>query len=1332
MARYSAHSTLVSLNIEDTPIAYAPPRGPAINFAVTYNQKEPEQPGTFSYSNLGPKWTFNWLSYVTDDPNNPGANAMVYVAGGGGESYSGFNSGSQSYLPDSQSHAVLVRTGSASYEKDFPDGSKQIFARTDGTTTYPRKIFMTQIVDPAGNATAIGFDSSSRVATLTDALGRVTAFSYELPGDSLKITKVTDPFGRFAVFAYTNGQLTSITDPVGIQSQFHYSSGTDFIDSLTTPYGTSTFVMGQSGTNRWIEITDPLGGKERVEYRDNAPGIAAADPLGTVPSGFTNSGLNVANSFFWDKKATQLYPPVNGVYDYTKARITHWAFNANGTPSGIPASEKAPLENRIWYSYAGQTDTNHAGSSANPNQVARVLDDGTTQLSQYQYNSIGKVTKVTDPVGRVTSYVYDTNNVDLLTIYQKNPAGVSIDPNSAAADKIGSYTYNSLHEPLMATDAAGKTTIYTYTPAHGQIVTVQNAKGETTTYAYGPVTGVPPDYLASVTSPQFNTSSAVTSFTYDSANRVRTVTNNSDNYTVTTDYDGLDRPIQVSYPDGTNRQFQYAQDFGQGLKTILDVTKTKDRRGRWTTRHYNSNRQMDSLVEPYGNSTRTTLYNWCTCGALTSVSDGRSKPTTFNRDLQSRITSKVFADNSSISYVYENTTSRLKSLTDASFSTTSYQYFADNDPKQTTYASGTPSVSFTYDPNYNRVVTMVDGIGTTNYAYYLVASTPVLGATRLQSVDGPLSNDTLTYSYDELGRTVGQSINAVGSTVAYDSLGRLATSDNALGHFGRAYVGVTQRLQTLTYPTSTGQTANFTYFDSLHDRQMQTLQNLTAGSANLSKFDYTYDADGKILTWTKQIGTNSAVVGTYGYDLADQITNAVNATLPEAQNGTPPLLGSFSYGYDLGRNRSSDERGTHIFNDVNQSTDDFLYDAVGNPSEDQKYYYSWDRANRLIVVSQKIPGVIYMAPIQGGTPTPTPKPKNNSVAGSSLAIQAAGRPTPPPQTVTYTRSEFTYDGLGRRVRILEKQDTRLPTDTSAPNFVIVSDHRYVWSSKTIAEERDSIGGTVTKRFFAEGEQIGGVNYYFCRDHLGSIREMTNSTGAVVARYEYDPYGNTARISGTSSSDFGYSGYWRHTPTGISLSLYRAYSSTSGRWLSRDPLEDAEITQGPNLYTYVSNNPLLTTDPLGLAEIDIKLKSDTLGLLDTVTESYSSQTPFRSTADIAKLVGGLLKPGDTIGKLQLDDHGQGTPDPAGALYFGSQSAIVGNKALPGTVEGLRSLQQYLGPNSEIQLFQCYSAANKNYLDSLQTVARLLGVPVTGSVGYYSPKSGYEQGSRTVKP
>src|SRR6266498_2652979 len=1131
MARYSVHAMLASLNIEDTPFRYSPPRGPAIDFTVTYNQRETQQPQMFTFSNLGPKWTFNWLSYVTDDPNDPLANAAVYVPGGGGEKYSGFDSGSQSYLPDPQSHAVLVRTSPAAYEKRFPDGSKHVFNLNDGALFYPRKIFMTQVVDAAGNPVTIGYDGSFRVTTLTDALGQVTTLSYDLADDPLKITRVTEPFptGRSVLFTYTNGQLTTITDEIGIQSQFHYAAGTDFIDSLTTPYGTTNFATAGSGTNQWIEMTDPLGGKERVEYRDNAPGINVTEPI--APAGMTNSSLNVANTFYWDKKAIEMYPPVNGVYDYTKARIIHWAYNSDGSVSGIPASEKAPLENRVWYAYAGQPDTNHTGTSAAPTQLARILGDGSTRRWQYEYNSIGKVTRAIDPVGRLMSYVYDANNIDLLEARQTT---------GGANELVRQLTYNSQHEPLTDTDADGQATIYTY-DAYGQILTRTNAKNETTTFAYGG--SVPNAYLASITSPPFNGVSAVTTFTYESANRVQTVTD-SDGYTVTTDYDNLDRPIQITYPDGTNQQFEYSQDFGQGLTAILDLTKSKDRRGLWTTRHYNANRQMDSITDPQN---RTTQFGWCSCGSLSSITDAKNQITTFNRDLQGRVYRKVFADNTAVNYLYDGQTaantvgasSRLKSSTDAKNQRTNYFYFADDNIQQITYTDvngqplnpPTPSVSFSYDANYNRVRTMSDGTGTTTYVYNSIAAPPVLGAGQLASSDGPLGNDTISFSYDQLGRVTNRSINGNANSVTwtFDSLGRVSSMANKLGTFNYAYVNVTDRLSRLTYPN--GYSDAYSYFPNLQDKRLQQVRNQTNSNVLISQFDYTYDTEGQILTWTKNYPGLSPAPQRFdlGYDNADQLLSA-----PLKNASTNALIRQYAYGYDLASNRTSELVGTTTTtstpNNVNEIVSQsggtnrtLAYDANGSLINDgSTRTFEWNGPNRLVAINY---------------------------------------------TGTTNRTELTYDGLGRCSKIVEKRGNHT-----------TSTRKFVWCGMERCEFRDA-NDSVSVFVYPQGQFSGNRAYYYTRDHLNSIREMFKSDGTVVARYDYDPWGRSTTVINTTLPDFNFTGLYRHSASNLDFAVYRAYDPDLGRWITRDPIGEAG---GVNLYGYVENDPDSFVDPLGLA------------------------------------------------------------------------------------------------------------------------------------------------------
>ncbi len=169
------------------------------------------------------------------------------------------------------------------------------------------------------------------------------------------------------------------------------------------------------------------------------------------------------------------------------------------------------------------------------------------------------------------------------------------------------------------------------------------------------------------------------------------------------------------------------------------------------------------------------------------------------------------------------------------------------------------------------------------------------------------------------------------------------------------------------------------------------------------------------------------------------------------------------------------------------------------------------------------------------------------------------------------RSEFTYDGFGRRVKILEKQ-----------NGVPVTTNYYLWCGTELCEQRNSTGGTVTKRFFQRGEQISGTNYFFTRDHLGSVREMTDSAAAVQARYDYDPYGRRTKISGALDADFGFTGHYTHAASGLCLALFRAYGADTGRWLNRDPIGELG---GLNLYGYVGNNPINYFDPLGLLWYD---------------------------------------------------------------------------------------------------------------------------------------------------
>ena len=157
--------------------------------------------------------------------------------------------------------------------------------------------------------------------------------------------------------------------------------------------------------------------------------VPFSDPGNTVPQGIVNpfnAYLNYRNSFHWDKHAyvTAGCTPFGGC-DYGQARLTHFTHDANdiNTTWQSIESRKYPLENRVWYNLPGQNSnpncnigTACAGSYDQPSAVGRVLDDGSTQLSRYDYNAAGNITSFVDPAGRTTKFIYAPNLIDLTEV----------------------------------------------------------------------------------------------------------------------------------------------------------------------------------------------------------------------------------------------------------------------------------------------------------------------------------------------------------------------------------------------------------------------------------------------------------------------------------------------------------------------------------------------------------------------------------------------------------------------------------------------------------------------------------------------------------------------------------------------------------------------------------------------------------------------------------------------------------------------------------------------------------------------------------------------------
>jgi RHS repeat-associated protein len=591
--------------------------------------------------------------------------------------------------------------------------------------------------------------------------------------------------------------------------------------------------------------------------------------------------------------------------------------------------------------------------------------------------------------------------------------------------------------------------------------------------------------------------------TYDGFGRVATRTD-SGGYVIRYAYDAFDRVVRETFPDATTREFSWDK---------LDRVAVKDRQGRITAYGYDAVRNLVKVTDPLGHQTQFGYYE---NQKLRSLTDPKGNLTTWDIDLQNRITAKHFADGTSTVNAYEATTSRLKSMTDALGQIRQYSYALDNRLANIDYANAirpTPSEHFSYDAFFPRLTSMSDGSGTTQYQYQ---SPGLLGALRLLKEDGPFPiNDIITHQYDALGRLIARTIDSSVESFTYDALGRTVSHTNALGNFTLGYLGQTGQLTGQHLANGVG--TDWTYEDNGKDRRLKSIAN----SGATRSYQYTTTPENLISQINETAASGSAFPPqnwSYGYDDASRVLKAQAASGP---------LALYTASHDVADNITTLQKpaGSIVssYNNLNQATTinglPVVYDLNGNTIDDGKRTFEWDAKNRLIGISYK------------AAPT-----KHDS---------------------------FRYDGFDRRIAIVSVSGT-----TSAET-------RYMWCGKEMCQARTA-ANTVNRRFFNEGvyQPVGGQKLVYATDHLGSVRDMVSATtGLRTASFDYEPYGNLRRSNGTLSG-FGYAGMFYHRPSGLYLTRYRAYDPNVGRWLSRDPIEELG---GVNLYGYVGGNPISTVD-----------------------------------------------------------------------------------------------------------------------------------------------------------
>jgi len=1067
---------------------------------------------------------------------------------------------------------------------------------------------LASIVDRNGQGLSLGYDAQGRLAQITDAANRETTLAYDASG---LVSQVETADGRRVSYGYTGGRLTSVTDVRGKPWTYTYDTG-----------------------GRLATIGDPLGNTEVANVYDaNGRVQSQADALGkttafgwdanTEIASVTDANGNVWKHDYEDGVLSKQIDPLNRVTEFghdsdlnmsevtsPTGETTTMTYDAKGNilsaiaPASLGGAQKTflynPRNDPVRVTDAKGTMTTHTYDASG--NTTGVVQAG-TQVASYSYDAAGRVVASTDANGKTTAYVYGANGyptsvADPLgneTTYTYDAAGrvvKRVDPKgnvagcNCASDFIWTYTYNPAGQLLTETDPLSHTMTNVYDDA-GRLTSSTDANSHTTSYTYDDAdrvlaeTAPDPDGGGPLTAP-------VTTSTYDSVGNKLTETDRRGNKTSFA-YDAANRLSSTTGPDpdgpGALSAPVTSQTYdpnGNLLSTVeprgnvpganpddYRTTSTYDAAGRLLTER----RPDPDGVGPQTSPVTTNVYD--PVGNLQSVRDGNNHMTTYTYDAAGRILTVTAPDLGVTTYTYDDAGNVLSRKNDNNHvTTTAYddagRLVSETSPDPDGPGPLGPAVtSYTYDPNGNRLTltdpngnaTGTSGDGQTTYAYDR--------ANRLTSVNHSDSTSDVAFTYDNVGNRMSMTDGSGSETRAYDALDRLLSVTRGANTFSYAYDAagnVTRR----SYPG--GAISDYAY-DPLN-----RLSSVMSGGQTTS---YGYDAASN-LTQTTLPAVNG-YVESRTYDRAGRLTEVNNqkgasvlarfvATLDAVGNPTQMVrTGALSqtqtYGYD-----ASDRLLSVCFlaGSCPGASDPFIrwtYDGVGNRKTETRpgqatTNYSYDARDRLLSA--------------GSTSYTYDQNGNELSAGSrTFVYDLANRLKTTTQGNTTTT--HTYDGDGVRLQASTGSQASKKTN-------------FLWDLNgglpQLALERDG-NNVLLRRYLYGARRIsmvsGSDTSYYLTDGLGSVANLTSSSGAAQWTWSYEPFGQVrteTKARGSKPPNFmKFTGEYLD-PNGLYHLRVRQYDPAIGRFLRPDPVEPGVGSAPISSYAYAANQPTVMVDPSG--------------------------------------------------------------------------------------------------------------------------------------------------------
>jgi YD repeat-containing protein len=855
--------------------------------------------GSSADTGLGPGWSQSGLASVTE----LNANEVLVVRQDGRQD--------------------LFQKTESGYQA--PSGVTDALAKVEGTfqlTTLEGAVYrfdssgrIASITDDHGLKSTYAYNAEGRLATITDPSAQTLTFAYNA---SNHVTSVKDPTGREVKFAYSAaGDLETVTDALGGVTKYSYDAQ-HRLTQITDPRGNVILKNSYDSQGRITDQRDGLEGLWKLEYKLNET-IVTEPQGGKRKYGFDSQDRVVFETDQLGHTTTIKYDGAGNVSEVGEPGAAKWAFGHDA--AGNLTSVKDPEGGESSYEYNSK---NRPLSYTDPR--------GTWS---YEWSGANDLTKVTDPAGGETTFTYNESGQPLTeTDPDKHKSEFAWDARgnqTSATDPLGhkaSFEYNSRNYKTSETLPGLKAETFEV-DALGDVLARTTPEGHKTKYAYD-ANGLP----TRVTDPAEGTWKI--------------------------ERNAMERPTAYVDPAGQETKVSYNGD--------LKPTKVVNRRGKETSYAYDLANELTEVVYPEG---EVWKYGYDSRGNRTSALDPRGHETTYVYDLLNRMTKAEEPLSATTKYGYD-ANGDLTKVTDPRGNATSYGY--DKLGRLTEIAQPLEeTTTYGYDPAGNEL-TKTTGVGNLEYGYDAANRLTSIkeGESTLRSY-GYDAADRLTEATDAEGHKIeigyteegkpssikdgrGQSL-----TRSYDSRGNLIKQVDGRGTLEYGYDKL-DRMTSLTDPQ--GKALGFAY-----DPEGDLTEVTRPGGLTTTNL---YNEAGRLAETTSKTAEPLAVLESlkYGYDPAGNVTSKVDQRLESETTYAydalgrltefnPPGEGATTYGYDAAGNRIEAGSTTYSFNALNQPTEDstgttYSYDAAGRLSGEingpEVTTFAWDPFDHLAKV----------------------------------------------------------------------------------------------------------------------------------------------------------------------------------------------------------------------------------------------------------------------------------------------------------------------------------------------------------------------------------------------